>query len=77
MKLTSLSYFFILFIAVFFLRASPVYAQGGEEQWIFVGFTKYRDALHIENKGVSHPSPDIAWVWSGLPRLKKVNIVKR
>jgi hypothetical protein len=64
MKLTPLSYFFIFFIGASFLGANPVYAQGGKEQWIFVGFTKYRDALYIEKKSISHPSPDNAWVWS-------------
>jgi hypothetical protein len=71
MKLTSLSYFLIFFVAVFFLGASPVYTQGGKEQWIFVGFTKYRDALYIEKKSVSHSSPDIAWVWSLIAPSKK------
>ena len=64
MKLTPLSYFFIFFIAASFLGANPVYAQAGKEQWIFVGFTKYRDALYMEKESVSRPSPDIAWVWS-------------
>jgi hypothetical protein len=64
MKLTPLSYFFIFFIGASFLGATPVYAQAGKEQWAFVGFTKYRDALYIEKKSVSYPSPDIAWVWS-------------
>jgi hypothetical protein len=64
MKLTPLSYFIIFFICVSFLGATPVCAQTGKEQWIFVGFTKYRDALYIEKKSISHPSPDNAWVWS-------------
>jgi hypothetical protein len=65
MKLTPLSYFVIFFVcASFFLGATLVYAQGGKEQWTFVGFTKYRDALYIEKKSVSYSSPDIAWVWS-------------
>ncbi len=63
MKPTPLS-FLIFFIALYFLGTNPVCAQGEKEQWIFVGFTKYRDALYIEKKSVSRPSPDIAWVWS-------------
>jgi hypothetical protein len=63
MKPTPLS-FLIFFIALYFLGTNPVCAQGGKEQWIFVGFTKYRDALYMEKKSVSRPSPDIAWVWS-------------
>ena len=64
MKLSPLSFIFILFITVSFSGSNPVYAQGGKEQRIFVGFTKYRDALYMEKKSVSRPSPDIAWVWS-------------
>ena len=64
MKLTPLSYFIIFFIGASFLGATPVCAQAGKEQWVFVGFTKYRDALYIEKKSVSHPSPDIARIWS-------------
>jgi hypothetical protein len=64
MKLTPLSYFVIFFIGASLLGANPVYAQSGKEQWIFVGFTKYRDALYIEKKSISRPSPDNAWVWS-------------
>ena len=64
MKLTPLSYFVIFFIGASLLGATPVCAQAGKEQWILVGFTKYRDALYIEKKSVSYPSPDIAWVWS-------------
>jgi hypothetical protein len=63
MKPTPLS-FLIFFIALYFLGTNPVCAQGGKEQWVFVGFTKYRDALYMEKKSVSRPSPDIAWVWS-------------
>jgi hypothetical protein len=64
MKLTPSSYFLICFIGASFLGANPVYAQGGKEQWIIVGFTKYRDALYIEKKSVARPSPDNVWVWS-------------
>ncbi|MCG6535117.1 MAG: hypothetical protein L7F78_10570 [Syntrophales bacterium LBB04] len=64
MKLTPLSYFIIFFIGASFFGVTPAYAQAGKEQWILVGFTKYRDAVYIEKKSVSHPSPDIARVWS-------------
>ena len=64
MKLTPLSYFFIFFVCMSFFEATPVCAQAGKEQWTFVGFTKYRDALYIEKKGIFYPSPDIAMVWS-------------
>jgi hypothetical protein len=64
MKLTPLSYFIIFFTVTSVLGATPACAQAGKEQWIFVGFTKYRDALYIEKKSVSYPSPDIARVWS-------------
>jgi hypothetical protein len=71
MKLTPLSYFIIFFIGASFLGATSVCTQGGKEEWIFVGFTKYRDALYIEKKSVSHPSPDIARVWSLIAPSKK------
>jgi Surface-adhesin protein E len=64
MKLILSSYLFILFIAASFLGANTVYAQVGKEQWIFVGFTKYRDALHIEKKSITFSSPNGVWVWS-------------
>ncbi|MGZ6237273.1 MAG: surface-adhesin E family protein [Syntrophales bacterium] len=64
MKLTSLSHFVIFFTGASLLAANPIYAQTGKEQWIFVGFTKYRDALYIDEKSISYPSPDIARVWS-------------
>ena len=64
MKMIPLSYFFIFLIAAFFLGANPVNAQGGKEQWIFMGFTKYRDALYMERESIFRASPDIAWVWS-------------
>jgi len=64
MKLSPLSYFIISFIVTFFLGATPACAQAGKEQWIFVGFTKYRDALYMEKNSVSYPSPEIARVWS-------------
>ena len=71
MKLTPLSYVVILFIGASFLGATSVCAQAGKEQWIFVGFTKYRDALYIEKKSVSYPSPDIARVWSMIAPSEK------
>ena len=64
MKLSPLSYFIIFFVVASFLWVTPTCAQAGKEQWIFVGFTKYRDALYIEKNSVSYPSPDIARVWS-------------
>ena len=64
MKLTPLSCLILFFIIASFLGAAPACAQAGKEQWIFVGFTKYRDALYIEKNSVSYPSPDIARVWS-------------
>jgi hypothetical protein len=64
MKLTPLSYFLIFFIGASLLGANPVYAQAGKEQWSFVGFTKYRDALYVEKNSISRPSPDIAWAWT-------------
>jgi hypothetical protein len=64
MKLTLSSYLFIFIIGASFMGANPVYAQGGKEQWILVGFTKYRDALYIEKKSIARPSPDNVWVWS-------------
>ena len=36
-----------------------------------MGFTKYRDALYIEKKSVSYPSPDIARVWSMIAPSEK------
>jgi hypothetical protein len=71
MKLTQLSYVVIFFIGASFLGATSVCAQAGKEQWIFVGFTKYRDALYIEKKSVSYPSPDIARVWSMIAPSEK------
>ncbi len=71
MKLTPLSYVIIFFIGASFLGATSVCAQAGKEQWIFVGFTKYRDALYIEKKSVSYPSPDIARVWSMIAPSEK------
>ena len=49
----------------------PFAHEAGKEQWIFVGFTKYRDALYIEKKSVSYPSPDIARVWSMIAPSEK------
>ena len=63
MKLTPLSNFIIFFAVASFLGATPACAQAGKEQWIFVGFTKYRDALYIEEKSVSYLSSDIARAW--------------
>jgi hypothetical protein len=71
MKLTPLSYLILFFIIASFLGAVPACAQAGKEQWIFVGFTKYRDALYIENNSVSYPSPDIARVWSMIAPSEK------
>ncbi|MGA2333528.1 MAG: surface-adhesin E family protein [Syntrophales bacterium] len=71
MKLTPLSFLIFLFIGTSLLGATPVYAQAGKEQWIFVGFTKYRDALYIEKKSVSYPSPDIVRVWSMIAPSEK------
>ena len=71
MKLTPLPFLIFLFIGASLLGATPVYAQAGKEQWIFVGFTKYRDALYIEKKSVSYPSPDIARVWSMIAPSEK------
>jgi hypothetical protein len=71
MKLTPLLYVIIFFIGASFLGATSVCAQAGKEQWIFVGFTKYRDALYIEKKSVSYLSPDIARVWSMIAPSEK------
>jgi len=63
-KPSPLSYFIISFIAAYFLGATPACAQTAKEQWILVGFTKYRDALYMEKNSVSYPSPEITRVWS-------------
>jgi len=64
MKRNGLSYL-LLFVACSFLMAAIVAnAQGGKEEWALAGFTKYRDALFIEKKSISYPSPDAVRVWS-------------
>lgn len=71
MKLTPLSYAIILLVCASFLGTTCMCAEAGNEQWIFVGFTKYRDALYIEKKSVSYPSPDTARVWSMIAPSEK------
>jgi len=64
MKRNRLIYVFLSLAYASLLWVIPVHAQAGKEEWVFVGFTKYRDALYIEKKSISYPSAGIVWVWS-------------
>jgi hypothetical protein len=55
---------FIFFMYVTLVGLLPVSAGAEEVKWVFMGFTKYRDALYIEMNSVYYPSHTIAGVWS-------------
>jgi hypothetical protein len=64
MKSLRVIWFIVFFMYGVLVGLMPVYAEAGEVKWIFIGFTKYRDALYIEMNSISHPSYNIAGVWS-------------
>jgi len=71
MKSLRVIWFFVFFTYGVLVGLMPVYAEAGEVKWIFIGFTKYRDALYIEMNSISHSSYNIAGVWSLIAPSKK------
>jgi hypothetical protein len=63
--------FFIFFAYLALVGGGPINAEAGEVNWVFMGFTKYRDALYIELNSISYPSPASAGVWSLIAPSKK------
>jgi hypothetical protein len=64
MKSLRLLWGFIFFTYVALMGLLPICAEAGEVKWVFMGFTKYRDALYIEMNSVYYPSHTIAGAWS-------------
>lgn len=62
---------FIFFMYLALVGIFPIYAEAGEANWVFMGFTKYRDALYIEMNSVYYPSHTVAGVWSLIAPSKK------
>jgi len=65
-----------LCIVIFFAHVAlvglfPASAEAEEVKWVFMGFTKYRDALYIEMNSVYYPSQTIVGVWSLVAPSKK------
>jgi hypothetical protein len=56
--------FFIFFTYLALVGGDPANVEAGEVNWVFMGFTKYRDALYIELNSISYPSHANAGVWS-------------
>ena len=63
--------FFIFFTYLALLGVDPAHAEAGEVNWVFMGFTKYRDALYIELNSIYNPSHTIAGIWSLIAPSKK------
>ncbi|MEN6318431.1 MAG: surface-adhesin E family protein [Syntrophaceae bacterium] len=64
MKIRLLPILFLFLMCLSFVRITPGYAESRKEKWVFMGFTKYRDALYIETNSITHSSQNIYWVWS-------------
>jgi hypothetical protein len=62
---------FIFFTYLALVGGDPAHAEAGEVNWVFMGFTKYRDALYIELNSINYPSHNIAGVWSLIAPSKK------
>ena len=71
MKLRLSLLIFLCLMCISFSWITSVYAEARKEKWTFMGFTKYRDALYIEMNSISHPFPNIVWVWSFIAPSEK------
>ena len=54
----------LIFSAFLLVGTFPVWVEAQNAKWVFVGFTKYRDAVFMDMNRVSHLPDQRTQVWS-------------
>jgi hypothetical protein len=54
----------LIFSAFLLVGTLPAWVEAQNEKWVFVGFTKYRDAVFMDMNRVSHLPDQRTQVWS-------------